>query len=252
MSSDNSPPPSPNTTRRRASFSPGQAFSGLFSRSSNAGQSAPTNALPSPIASAANNTQQRRSMSITTLGLSTSPTQPSPFARPMNRRSSFSSSGSGSPQIDEEAVEEGDGSVPQNTPATPFGRRLSFGAQALRDVRTSSSGTNGRRSISSASTSIPEDKTTVSAKNTPNPNSSSKSSNGSWKTGEGLNWGEQLRARARAPSFGSASTNPPAEQRPLPRTQKVPGMDVKDRPPPKRGAPDHIGEKMLRGDFYMD
>jgi len=210
MSSENSPPASPDPSRRRSSFSPGQAFSGLFSRSSNAGQSPPTNAFPGPITTAAANATQRRSMSITTLGLSTSPTQPSPFTnRPMNRRSSISSSGS---PIDEEAIEEGDAAAPpQNTPATPFGRRLSFGAQALRDVRVGSGSTNG----------------------------------------EGLNWGEQLRARARAPSLSSPSTNPPTERPMPPQTQKAPSVEAKT-PAPRRNAPDHIGEKMLRGDFYMD
>lgn len=91
---------------------------------------------------------------MSTAGLSGgSPTQSSPFtAFAKQRRASVStSSGSGSPEFrnsfgDEPAViEEGDSTnVPMNTPVSPsFARRVSFGAQALRDVKGPSTGGPG-------------------------------------------------------------------------------------------------------------
>lgn len=155
MSGADSPPtgspPSP-TSHRRASFSPGQTFSELFSRSPTAtnGVSNGTSAFPGQIATAAANAQQRRRMSISTLGLSGSPTQPTPFLTGRSRGESSSSSGSGSPNIDESAVEEGD-ATPMSTPTTPFARRMSFGARALRDVKAGNGNNAGRASITSAS-----------------------------------------------------------------------------------------------------
>ncbi|KAL9105895.1 MAG: hypothetical protein Q9227_009006 [Pyrenula ochraceoflavens] len=153
MSDNNSPPrtpPSP-TQRRRSSFA---EFFG--SRSSTANSSPPggtTPAFPSSIASAAQAQQNRRRMSINTIGISgTSPTNGSAFNAFARRRGSISSSqSSSSPAFEEAVLEENEqGSAPTNTPATPFARRVSFGAQAYRDLQRSGSvnsggNTNGAR-----------------------------------------------------------------------------------------------------------
>lgn len=158
MSSENSPPPTPtSTSNRRASFAPGQKLSELF------GRSPPTangiTPYPSPIATAAANAQaqQRRRKSIA--GLAGSPTQTSPFSDMRNRQSSFGSSTSPSTSIDENAVEDGDAianNSPTTPPATQFGRRLSFGARALREVRTGIGNGNGRASSHPASALSPK------------------------------------------------------------------------------------------------
>ncbi len=133
------------TRDRRASYSPGQPFTTLFGRSpTNSAPKPPTGtaAFPGPIATAAAAAQahKQRRMSISTLGLSgCSPTQTSPFGGSgASRRESMSSASTAgsSPAavVDENAIEEGD--APGPSPTTPFARRMSFGAKALRDVRT--------------------------------------------------------------------------------------------------------------------
>lgn len=149
---ENSPPPTPTaTTNRRASFSPGQKLSELFGRSPP--NSNGTSAYPGPIATAAANAQaqQRRRTSIASLGMAGSPTQTSAFTNLRNRQSSFGSGSSPSTSINESAVEDGD--TEQNTsPTSPFARRMSFGAKALRDVRTGGTGNaNGRASTNASS-----------------------------------------------------------------------------------------------------
>ncbi|OQO08894.1 hypothetical protein B0A48_05784 [Cryoendolithus antarcticus] len=146
MADDNNPPPQ---RTRRSSFA-GQTFADLFggsrpARPSN-NDSQPAQQFPGPITSAAAQAQQRR-LSIATLGLSGSPNSTtSPFGslRGLNRRDSLSSANSGS--LDESAIEDepsmttaGSGSVPH----TPFARRMSFGARAMRDIRTSSGSAGG-------------------------------------------------------------------------------------------------------------
>ena len=152
MSNDTSPPPTPSTaSNRRASLTPGQKLSELFGRSPPT--AAGTNAYPGPIATAAANAQaqQRRRTSVT-LGLGGSPTsQTSPFAaHARNRRTSFGSSNSPSGSIEESAIEEGD--APSSPPTSPFVRRMSFGARALRDAKTGGNmgNSNGRASKCSA------------------------------------------------------------------------------------------------------
>nr|OQO17346.1 hypothetical protein B0A51_14866 [Rachicladosporium sp. CCFEE 5018] len=146
MADDNNPPPQ---RTRRSSFA-GQTLADLFggsrpARPSN-NDSQPAQQFPGPITSAAAQAQQRR-LSIATLGLSGSPNSTtSPFGslRGLNRRDSLSSANSGS--LDESAIEDepsmttaGSGSVPH----TPFARRMSFGARAMRDIRTSSGSAGG-------------------------------------------------------------------------------------------------------------
>lgn len=149
MSNDNnSPPPTPSVpSARRASFSPGQKLSELFGRSPTNSSGPPL--YPSPIATAAANAQaqQRRRMSITSLGLSGSPTQSSTFSQARARQDSLSSCGS----IDENAVDDSE-AAPNGSPTSPFARRMSFGARALRDVKTGTGvGNNGRLSVKLAS-----------------------------------------------------------------------------------------------------
>lgn len=146
MSDNNFPPTSPdsNTTRpRRASFSAGQTLADLF-RSTPRSPPHPsgTSAYPGPITSAAAQAQSRR-LSVTTIGLSGSPNQTSPFGSLRSRRGSISSAHS----IDESAVEDpvGGDSAQSSSPNTPFARRMSFGARALRDRQSNAGqGANGR------------------------------------------------------------------------------------------------------------
>jgi len=209
-SNENSPPQSP--TARRASFAPGQRLSQLFSRSpGNVG----TGPYPGPIAAAAASAHasQPRRMSISTLGLSGSPTQTSPFGG-LRARQDSSSSSTGSPGgVDESAVEDSDAV----TPTTPFARRMSFGAKALRDVRVGGSTFNG----------------------------------------EGFNWSEQLRSRAQRSSSITSPPPPPApavvpvreHQRAASTTQmEAPVKEIPKQPK----VPDHFQERILKGDFYMD
>ncbi|KAK3063949.1 hypothetical protein LTR53_018694, partial [Teratosphaeriaceae sp. CCFEE 6253] len=105
-------------------------------------------------------------MSLTTLGLSGSPEAASGRFNPYRpRQDSIGSANSGS--IDESAIEdEPTQRDPTNTPASPFARRMSFGARALMDVRSSSgsggagggTGQNGTRSPPATSASTAKSK----------------------------------------------------------------------------------------------
>jgi hypothetical protein len=134
---------------RRSSFA-GATFADLFG-TARSSVSAPRNVpsttngdnqqgqYPGPITNAAAQAQRRR-MSLTTLGLSGSPTATSPFGSYRGRGESIGSVNSGS--IDESAVED-DFAKDQSTPTTPFARRMSFGARAMRDIRSGGSGGGG-------------------------------------------------------------------------------------------------------------
>ena len=148
---ENSPPPTPTaTSNRRASFSPGQKLSELFGRSPPNGNG--TSAYPGPIATAAANAQaqHRRRTSIASLGMAGSPTQTSAFTNMRNRQSSFGSGSSPSISINESAVEEGETEL-NTSPTSQIARRMSFGAKALRDVRTGGTGNANGRASSNAS-----------------------------------------------------------------------------------------------------
>ncbi|KAB2100895.1 hypothetical protein AG0111_0g10843 [Alternaria gaisen] len=209
----NSPPlPSPDT-RRRASVT-SQTFQDLFGRSNSyVGQQQPSSG---PITTAAANAQRRR-LSLTTLGLGASPGQTSPFLQtPRTRTESISSANSGS--VDESPFEDDyapSTSASSSNPATPFVRRLSFGARAMRDVRQSNGGVG-------------------------NPN------------GEGYNFAENLRSRAERGSIsgpsGMLSPSPPMHQ----RAKSVTIMEPPAREMPKPKVPDAMQERILKGDFYMD
>ncbi|KAI9808284.1 MAG: hypothetical protein M1825_004741 [Sarcosagium campestre] len=237
MSDKNSPPPSPSYPRR-ASFSPGQTLSGMFSRSPNA----TSPAFPGPITSAAASAQTRRRLSVSTLGLSgSSPTQTSPFGPTgASRRESTSSSNSGG-IIDESAIEEegpegaSTGSI-QSTPTTPFARRMSFGARALRDVRSgggSAQAGNGRATSSTSKSSPPS---------------------AARARGEGFNWSENLRSRAERTSSvsgtGAAAAVASHQRSATTSSMPPPAQEV----PAKQASrvPDAMQERILKGDFYMD
>lgn len=226
----NSPPlPSPDT-RRRASVT-SQTFQDLFGRSNSyVGQQQPSSG---PITTAAANAQRRR-LSLTTLGLGASPGQTSPFLQtPRTRTESISSANSGS--VDESPFEDDyapSTSASSSNPATPFVRRLSFGARAMRDVRQSNGGVgnpNGRPPIHKAS-SPPTGR----------------------GRGEGYNFAENLRSRAERGSIsgpsGMLSPSPPTHQ----RAKSVTIMEPPAREMPKPKVPDAMQERILKGDFYMD
>lgn len=139
MSEQPTPPPN----RRRASIV--ELFS---SRGSNNNNNAMSSSPPSGVAASPNASQHRRGTSITTMGLNNSSGgQTSPydaFAR-QRRASIAASSASGSPEFrnsfgDEPAVIEDDepAKSPTINPSGSFARRVSFGAQAMRDVKQGS------------------------------------------------------------------------------------------------------------------
>ncbi|KAJ8070503.1 hypothetical protein OCU04_000876 [Sclerotinia nivalis] len=219
------PPNEPSSRPRRGSIT-AQTFTNIF-RSNSTSAGAPVGPFPGPISTAANQDHKRR-VSISTLGLSgASPSQSSAF--PFGgRRGSVSTTASES--IDESAIDDEEGPA-RGTPTTPFTRRISFGAQALRTVRTGngSPGSNGEG---------------------------------------GFNWSEQLRSRAESQVSQSQrpiiSAPPPNNQRfhvpmheraksigdaPSPPTSAIPPAAP---PKPARKQPDAFQERILKGDFYMD
>jgi len=212
----------PATRARRGSFTT-QTFNNIFGRS-NSTSGGPTAPFPStgPITTAAAQDQRRR-MSISTLGLSgSSPTQTTPFTFGP-RRGSVSTDRSDS--IDESAIDDDD-SPSRSVPTTPFARRMSFGAQALRARTTNGSpGANGE--------------------------------------GSGFNWSEQLRSRAESsvsqtqrPSFSTPNAAKPHDRNksvsemPTPPVAVPPPAAAPPRPMSKK--PDAFQERILKGDFYMD
>ncbi|KAK5045321.1 hypothetical protein LTR84_009427 [Exophiala bonariae] len=253
---DPSGPPSP-PNRRRPSivdmFNP-RSLSTTATMSS----SPPSTAVPANPSA----TQHRRGTSITSLGLTTNPSnQTSPFgAFARQRRASIAtSSASGSPDWrnsfgDEPAVIEEDDQTRATIqpPASPsFARRVSFGAQALRDVKGGGSpaASGGGRRPSSLFT-LDE--------NSANATPSRQVASGTAKTiGEGFNWSEAIRDRSRrSPSFSSG--NPFASNSARPRSASIsdpaPPKEISKPTEPiaKLKKPDHLGERMLRGDFMMD
>jgi hypothetical protein len=261
----------PNEGRPRRGSITAQTFTSLFNRSNST--SGGPSGLPGPIATAAAQDQRRR-MSISTLGLSgTSPSQPSPFPFP-NRRSSVSTAGSES--IDESAIDDEEGPNRSN-PNAPFARRMSFGAQALRTVRTGngSPGSSGRAPSYTTSPLPPipagsrggntqsQQASTQSMPRTPSDYTSSA------RPGDGVfNWSEQLRSRAESsvsqsqrPSLSTSPSNRhtfniPTHERaksvsemPAPPTSAIPPAQP---PKPARRQPDAFQERILKGDFYMD
>ncbi|MBE7180196.1 MAG: hypothetical protein INR71_03140 [Terriglobus roseus] len=126
-------------------------FAGRQSGGTGSPPSSGPSSYPGPITQAAAQAQQRR-LSVATAGLGTSPTQQSPFDNMRSRGQSISGSSSGS--LDESPFEDSDGPPVSSNPASPFARRVSFGAQAMRDMRSKSGSAgspsgnaNGRPSV---------------------------------------------------------------------------------------------------------
>lgn len=255
MSTENSPPSSP-STGRRASLAPGQKISELFSRSpGNSAGATGTASYPSPIVTAAAHAQahQCRRMSISTLGLSGSPSQPSPFGSGKTRHDSVSSGGSTSPNFDDSAIEEGD--APATTPTTPFARRMSFGARALRDVRGGSGSYNGRASTNLATSPATKGRG-LSSSPEGDGEAVQNASNGMKRfIGEGFNWSDQLRNRAQRSSSITSPTAPPTSAAPSDHARAGGVTSIETRPKSTARAPnvpDAFQERILKGDFYMD
>ncbi|KAH9860784.1 hypothetical protein J1614_012117 [Plenodomus biglobosus] len=294
MSNGSNSPPlhSPGASDRRRASVTGQTFHDLLGRSNSyVGQQTGSQPYSGPIASAAVNAQRRR-LSLTTIGLSASPGQTSPFTNPRTRTESISSANSGS--VDESPFEDDyalSTSATSSNPATPFARRLSFGARALRDVRQGSGSVgnpNGRPSIHKASSpptgrgrglsSLSHSLPSVSSLLHPlSPSGSSRRSlsiSSLWpstiteqpevtfedysltssSTGEGYNFAENLRTRAER---GSISGSPPGLLSPNgashQRAKSVTIMEPPAREMPKQPkVPDAMQERILKGDFYMD
>jgi len=251
--------------QRRGSVT--SAVSSLFR--ANSISQAPVTAFPGSLSSSAMHDQRRR-LSITTLGLSgTSPTTAASAA--FLRRASLSTN---SDSIDENAVEDDDirdRGAP--TPGTPFARRMSFGAsQAMRGIRAGTSpGSNGRPSPPLRRTS------TATRSNPPTPpiGSAGGAGNYTWgqlssqastanqarmgsdlytpsaRSDQGFNWSDQLRSRAEStvagsrPSFSFASglngspprpSNVPAAPQP-PAAHHERARSVSDMPAPPAQTP---------------
>ncbi|KAJ5555447.1 hypothetical protein N7535_007882 [Penicillium sp. DV-2018c] len=231
MSNDSTSPisvPNPENRRRRGSIAD------LFSKSSNP-SNPPTTNQP---------TNQRR-LSISTLGLSGSPTQAS-FGGSRNFRPGSLSSSMGSSFPTEDTLEDEQGT----SPSSPFSRRVSFGAQALRDARTGSVPNGPRRSPPAGSAII----TTRSSASTSTSPQDERSNVSRRPIGEGFNWTEALRTRAeRAPSVGSPISpqnprSPGHHQRAASiASMEQPGREIPRQP--KQNKPDFFQEKILRGDF---
>lgn len=191
------------------------ALSNLFQRGPPTGTSGP------PFAG-----EQRRRLSVTTLGLSGASNN---GATALGiRRGSMSTSSNNSDSIDECAIEDEDyGAGPKTAPTTPFVRRMSYGGSAMRGFRPGGSpGTDQ----------------------------------------QGFNWPDQLRSRAESTiasgpraSFSQGSTSPPRyggmhhdRTKSVSEMPQPPVQAPVAKPMPERRKPDAFQERILKGDFYMD
>ncbi|KAI1143275.1 hypothetical protein F5Y05DRAFT_148059 [Hypoxylon sp. FL0543] len=271
MSNDNNSGP-PNDRRGSVTSA---AFSNLFSRS-NSTSAGTGNARESATSAAAR--EQRRRLSITTLGLSG--TTPNSASTPFGiRRGSISTNNSDS--IDESAVDDDESA--KTGPTSPFARRMSFGAQAMRNLRPGpvSPGSTGRlpqqskrisngnaralpTGASSASTATRRASTSQASNTLP---CRTPSDMLSARADNNYNWSEQLRSRAESSVQGHRPTFGPNRYGSPPRGgtgQHDRAKSVSDMPaPPQQAAtvkpkqperpkPDHMQERILKGDFYMD
>jgi len=111
---------------RRGSFNPGSSLSDFLSSNR---QPQPPSAYPGPITTAAAHANNQRRMSISSANGSP-PQGPGNFSL---RRGSVSSNSSVSSVQDESAIDDSEPAA--GSPSSPFVRRMSWGARALRDVR---------------------------------------------------------------------------------------------------------------------
>lgn len=206
------------------------AFSSLF-RSNSVSQNQGTPALPGTLTSAALN-EQRRRLSITTLGLSgTSPPGASASAStPFMRRASMSTN---SDSIDENAVEDDD---IRTGPTTPFTRRMSFGAnQAMRGVRGGTSPGSNDQGFNWSDQLRSRAESTVNS-----------GSRASFSFASGL---------SSSPPRSNGSGYPNGVSPHHDRARSVSDMPAPPATAPRARVPqkpDPIQERILKGDFYMD
>ncbi|KAI4734953.1 hypothetical protein E4T50_14509 [Aureobasidium sp. EXF-12298] len=231
-------PPNPTYPQRRRSSFVGQAFSDMFNRSSRPSESSGTSPpAQGPIATAAAEASRRR-LSISTLGMGTSPNQSSPMSARMRGESVSSST------VDESAIDdEPSSAAPANS--GPFARRVSFGARALKDMKGGSGSVPAGRPT--ATVTIPEEEVVDGEKKTLAPTSSSLGRR------EGFNWADNMRSRAERGSISGMSASPPTGGWTHARSKSIAVMDtpVRDNPKPVN-IPDQFQERILKGDFYMD
>ncbi|KAI5779490.1 hypothetical protein EDC01DRAFT_718976 [Geopyxis carbonaria] len=197
---DGSRPAQTSTRDRRASFSPGSSLSEFLSSNR---QPQSTSAFPGPIASAVNN---HRRMSVSGVSGNSPPQMQPGFAM---RRGSVSSISSSTSTADESAVDDNDTS---GSPTSPFARRMSWGARALRDVRIPASNPRGPITPGASSPTV---------------------SRGFW-----------LDTTTRAP------TDPALQQRRQSVSALPP--PATSMPTPKDNSIDPFQERMLKGELYMD
>ncbi|OLN88020.1 hypothetical protein CCHL11_00271 [Colletotrichum chlorophyti] len=254
MSNDNSPQNNNQNDmhRQRRGSVTQQAIAGLFR----------SNSTSNGVAFPGTSDAQRRRLSVSTgLGLAgTSPTGPGAFNS--LRRGSLSTNSNDS--IDENACDEEE--MPPNArtaPATPFTRRMSFGAQAMRNMRNGggSPGSNGNKPPASA----PSSQSSI-----PNPPAPAPIGKHSALTDQGFNWSEQFRSRAESSvqgsrpsfSFGSGLSSSPPRGPASSNHDRTKSVSEMPAPPaqaaamkpkaPERPKPDAFQERILKGDFYMD
>ncbi|KAJ5528012.1 hypothetical protein N7513_012171 [Penicillium frequentans] len=207
--------PASDSRPRRGSVASGLPFTDLFSK----------NNQPAKETNAQTGQGQRR-LSITTLGLSGSPTQTSAFGNMSLRRGSLSSSWGSAPNEDAVA-EDAEGGLPK-LPICPAGNgRIPPSLPTARPTA---------RSPASTATSPQDERSNVSR-----------------RVGEGFNWSEALRSRAeRAPSLGGPASPQSARQSHHQRAASIASMEqpIGEIPKqPKQKKPDFFQEKILRGDF---
>jgi len=177
---------------RRASFSPGTTLSELFT-----GRSAPA-PYPGPNVAAS---QRNRRVSIS------SGSPPTASSISSFRRGSVSSISSTASAFDENAIDE-------EIPSSPFARRMSFGARALRDFR------------------MPVSR--ISQPQSPVATPSARS--GQWMESP----------KSISPPLSQPGDNPHHQRRPSVSTMPLPVNTT------KHTLEDPLQERILKGDFYMD
>ncbi|KAI1107957.1 hypothetical protein F4804DRAFT_5483 [Jackrogersella minutella] len=268
MSNDNNNGGSSNDRRGSVTSA---AFSNLFHRS-NSTSTGNGNGRESATTAAAR--EQRRRLSVTTVGLSG--TTPNSASTPFGiRRGSISTNNSDS--IDESAVDDEEST--KAGPNSPFARRMSFGAQAMLNLRTgpASPGRHSQQSrrISNGNARAPPTGASSTSAAARRASTSQASNTLPYRTPSDMlsarvdntyNWSEQLRSRAESsvqghrPSFGAGRYgSPPRHSGQHDRAKSVSDMPA---PPqqaaavkpkqPERPKPDHMQERILKGDFYMD
>lgn len=224
MSSDSGNPTTSanDMARQRRGSITSSAFTSLF-RNNSVSQPASV-PFSTPLASSAAHDQRRR-LSVTTIGLSgTSPTTSALF-----RRGSLSTN---SDSIDENAIEDEEST--RTAPVTPFSRRMSFGgSQAMRGSRSATtSGTNDQGFNWSEQLRSRAESTVASG------------SRPSFSFGSGLGGSPPRAGPHPAPTSPHHDRAKSVSDMPAP-----PAQAPRARAPQK---PDPFQERILKGDFYMD